>query len=92
MAPIICSDAHQRFPGITDRLPSEPWAGWAKRRVQTIGSFSFKELLSTIGTAVPAKKRWHGTRGLFLPVGRIVVRCNGEEPHVITLAMRCCPA
>jgi len=28
----------------------------------------------------------------FPPVGRVVIRGNGEKPHVLTLTMRCCPA
>ena len=31
-------------------------------------------------------------QGSFPPVGRVVIRGNGEEPHVRTLAMRRCPA
>ncbi len=25
------------------------------------------------------------------PVSRVVIRGDGEEPHVLTLTMRCCP-
>ena len=28
----------------------------------------------------------------FPPVGRFVIRGNGEKPHVLTLTMGCCPA
>ena len=28
----------------------------------------------------------------FLPLRRVVIRGNGEEPQVLTLAMRCSPA
>jgi len=28
----------------------------------------------------------------FPAVGRVVIRCNGEEPQILTLTMRCCPA